>query len=115
MMDVKTSVWINMLAAIGLVISFFVYEPYMHVRIVFLIFALTEPVFLSFHNRTERAKLWFWAYCIFIVSSVFLAFSLDEPLMDTSKLYYFLFFIMVLLTGTYKGLIQSTKQGQSLG
>ena len=110
MKDLNASVWINMLAAIGIVISFFVYEPYIHVRIVLLIFAFTEPMFLFFQNRMERAKLWFWAYCIFIVSGVFLAYFLDEPLMITSKLFYFLFFTMVLLIATYKGLFQSNKQ-----
>lgn len=113
MMDVKTSVWINLLAATGIVISFFVYEPYMHVRIALLIFAFTEPLFLFFQYRLERAKLWFWAYCIFILSSVILAYSLDETLIIKSKLFYFLLFTMVLLTATYKGLLQSTKQSQS--
>ncbi|UTE76662.1 hypothetical protein [Rossellomorea sp. KS-H15a] len=113
MKDLKASNWINLLAAIGIVISFFVYEPYTHVRIVLLIFAFTEPMLLYFQKKMERAKLWFWAYCIFILSSVFLAYSLDEPLMITSKLFYFLLYTMVLLTATYKGLFQSTKQSES--
>jgi asparagine N-glycosylation enzyme membrane subunit Stt3 len=110
MKDLKASIWINLLAAIGIVISFFVYEPYTYVRIVLLIFAFTEPMLLYFQKKMERAKLWFWTYCIFILSSVFLAYSLDEPLMNTSKLFYFLLFTMVLLTATYKGLLQSNKQ-----
>ncbi|MEI2666234.1 hypothetical protein [Rossellomorea sp. LJF3] len=113
MKNLIASVWINQLAAIGIVISFFVYDPYMHVRVVLLIFACTEPILMYFQKRMERAKLWFWAYCIFILASVFLAYSLDEPLMITSKLFYFLLFTTVLLTGTYKGLFQSTKQSQS--
>ncbi|WGG44556.1 hypothetical protein [Rossellomorea sp. DA94] len=113
MKDLKTSIWINLLVGIGIVISLLVYEPYTHVRIVLLIFAFTEPMLLFFQNRMKRKKLWFCAYCIVVLSSVFLAYSLDEPHMITSKLFYFLLFTVVLLTATYKGLPQSTKQSQS--
>lgn len=107
MADNKWSLLINFLAAVGILISFFMSEQYLYVRIVVLTFAVTEPLFLFYHSRLKNSRLWFWGYCSLNMFGVILSLALDHQLLLTANTFYIFAFVCILLISTYKSLFPS--------
>lgn len=106
MTDSKWAVLINFLAATGILISFFVYEPYLYVRIVILTFAMTEPLLLLYRNKFKNIRLWFWMYCSLILFGVVFSLTLDNEVIITENTLYIFVFVIILLISTYKSLFK---------
>jgi hypothetical protein len=97
MSDVNWSILINTFAAIAIFISFFFYAPFVYIRLVFLLFAISQ-IFL-FINRERIGRGFNWVYSCVVLTVVAGAYALETGIHLDGKMISVLGLTVTLLSG----------------
>ncbi|OAT86026.1 hypothetical protein A6P54_17935 [Bacillus sp. MKU004] len=102
MSDIKWSIFIDSIAALGLFFSLFYYEPFFCTRIVAIFFALSQIFLLLFRESLNKIMYLIYTMIVFIVFHFAGQYDSDV-LKNTGKTFFLLYvFVFTIIMSTYR-------------